>query len=125
MAKKVQKKVEVNSEIAKRFEPDLSDYPIRSVRVYQAVTFAKSNETTFITYKNKGKLNPVNIKINSEFNGVEIWNEEHRIFVPMTNVSCITFDSEAYKKADEEMKEEQQRLVEQSAKLTDQSKRPL
>jgi len=64
---------------------------IRSIRCYQAVSFEKSNETTFIV-KGTQRKKPVNVTMDTELPGVHIKSSKDHIFVPITNISCIHYE---------------------------------
>lgn len=78
---------------------------IDSVRVYQAVQFEKRQETFFSTRTNPNtKKKGVIIKINKEYNAIEIKSAVDHVMVPFTNVSCVYFKSEIKKEQIEQSK---------------------
>jgi len=96
---------------------------IRSVRAYQAVQFDKANETTFIANGTQRKAK-VSITINSEINGIEIKSATDHILIPITNISCIYYESPSTEAHDEAKKEEVIRVKAQNAKQVDRTKKP-
>ena len=98
--------------------------PILSVRTYQAVTFDKANETTFLV-KGSQRKKKVEVTINERLVGVDIKSKTDHIFVPMTNISCIYFENANSRAKESAAVEESTRVADQNAALTDQSKRPL
>lgn len=101
----------------------IKETPIRMIRVYQAVSFEKQNETTFIV-KGTQRKRAVNAVIDSEMNGVVIRSNLDHIFVPMTNISAIYFETEVSNQKIEDDKNEADRIVKQSKKLKDETKKP-
>lgn len=96
---------------------------IRSVRAYQAVSFDKANETTFIANGTQRKAK-VEITINSELNGVEIKSATDHILIPITNISCIYYESPSIIANDEAKEKEAKRVKAQDAKQVDRTKKP-
>ena len=85
---------------------------IRMVRAYQAVAFEKQNETTFIV-KGTDRKKPCSIVINTELHGVEIKSDKDHVLIPMTNISCIYFESPQSVKEEEDKKKEAARVKKQ------------
>ena len=96
---------------------------IRSVRIYQAVSFEKANETTFIV-KGTQRKKPVSIKLNKELHGVDIESSRDSIFVPMTNISCIHFDCLDSKEKEDSDKANEKQVKENKANFKDSTKKP-
>jgi len=61
---------------------------IKSIRVYQSVAFDKKQDTFFTTAKIPNRKS-VNLKYNKEINGIEIFNTNDHVIVPVTNISSI------------------------------------
>ena len=69
-----------------------NNHEIDSVRVYQAVTFEKANETFFASRQINARK-PCEIKILPELMSVSIKSAKDHILVPFTNISCIYLKS--------------------------------
>ena len=96
---------------------------IIAIRTYQGVSFGGAVETSFLVHGNIRKK-PVQVTINQEFNGVEVKSKEDHIFVPMTNVSCIYFESPKSIAQNKFIKSEEVKATIIDKNKTDQSKKP-
>jgi len=96
---------------------------IISVRIYQAVKFDNANETTFIV-KGTQRKDAVKVTIDEAYQGILIENDKDCIFVPFTNVSCIHFECEKYRKVEKQKKAEKVKADKIAKSHRDTVKRP-
>lgn len=80
---------------------------IDSVRIYQAVSFEKKNETFFSTRSIANKP-ACTISLCTDIDAVEVISAKDHILIPLTNISCIYLKSptkiQDEKKASKEVK---------------------
>jgi len=118
MTKKAQSTKSVVEEVKSHFDNDID-----SVRIYQAVSFNKKNETFFSTRAVANK-EICSITLRTDISAIEVRNAKDHIIVPLTNVSCIYLKSPVKVQAEKETQEAKKAAATISAAQRDTLSRP-
>ena len=65
-----------------------TDYPLKAIRTYQAVTFERKSVTFFTLHQLPGKP-IIKLKYLKDMNAIEIKSDKDHVLVPVTNVSAM------------------------------------